>query len=188
MTSEYSRGRFNGAVLSLLAPLHGYALRLTGRAEKADDLVQECYLRAAQAWADRSAPDAAATGELRAWLFRIVHNLWVDDLRRTRRVDGEPISDDIAQPEPERDPFELALETLTTADVERALATLPEDAREIVELRDVQGLRYADIAEVLGIPVGTVMSRLHRARNRLREALRPSPDSRSRLRLVGGGS
>lgn len=178
MTSEYSRGRFNGAVLSLLAPLHGYALRLTGKIEKADDLVQECYLRAAQAWAQRAAPDAAATKDLRAWLFRIVRNLHVDDLRRTRKA--EPLSDEIPAVDEDRDAMDVAIETLTTADVERALAALPVEAREIVELRDVQGFSYVEIADVLGVPIGTVMSRLHRARARLRSALLPA----ARLRLV----
>jgi len=135
---------------------------MTGNAHDAEDLVQETFLRAHRAF-DRFEPGSNA----RAWLHTILQRVRTDAFRRMQR---RPSTVELVGEGPATAPPEDALAS-GREDLERALRALPEAFRDAVVLRDVQELSYAEIAEALGVPVGTVMSRIHRGRALLREAL-----------------
>ncbi len=168
--------RFEEDALELMGPLYGAALRYTRNPSDAEDLVQETYLRAYRAW-DQFEPGT----NLKAWLFRILTNLFISSYRKKQR---EPvvISAD------EQEEFDLysrladrraldgsaesiVLDQIVDDDVKSALADLPENFRIAVLLADVEGFSYKEIAEILAIPIGTVMSRLFRGRKALQKAL-----------------
>jgi RNA polymerase sigma-70 factor (ECF subfamily) len=154
---------FEAEVLPQLRALFGMAYRLTGNAHDAEDLVQETMLRAYRAF-DRFRPGTNA----RAWLFTILHRLRTDLLRhRGRRPETVELVDD----GPPVAPAHEAALTSGHEEITRALEGLPEVFRAAVVLRDIEEFTYAEIAEVLGVPVGTVMSRIHRGRALLRQAL-----------------
>jgi RNA polymerase sigma-70 factor (ECF subfamily) len=149
------------ALLTELPRLRRYARALVGERAGADDLVQDtlerAWTRAAQ-WRPGS--------DLRAWLFSIMHNLRVDQLRRNGPM---PLSlDEETFDVPTRPTQSDGLEVMA---LDRALATLPEEQRAVLLLVAVEEMSYADIAGALGIPVGTVMSRLSRGRERLRQVM-----------------
>ena len=154
--------RFEAEILPHLRSLFGAAYRMTGNAHDAEDLVQETFLRAHRAF-DRYLPGSNA----RAWLHTILHRVRTDAFRRTKR---RPETVELLGEGPAEPPPQDALAS-GREDLERALRALPEAFREAVVLRDVQDLSYAEIAAALAIPVGTVMSRIHRGRALLREAL-----------------
>jgi len=162
------------AALDHLDALYRVARNLTGRDSDAEDLVQETYTRAIAAWAHFT-PGT----NLRAWLFRILRNAYIDAYRRARTnpVHGG-FEDEFAEDpttstrEPLRGDAELErLRGTVTADIEAALASLSVDARAII-LLDLEGFTETELAETLGCAVGTVKSRLARARTILRERLR----------------
>ncbi len=148
------------AIVAEIPRLRRYARALTGRADAADDLVQETLQRALEKW--RLWQRAR---DLRPWLFSIMHNLHVDFRRRDHRIDF--CDDDLPLP-PQRASQTDALEL---RDLERALALLPADQREVLLLVGLEELSYSEVARALSIPQGTVMSRLSRARTRLRALL-----------------
>jgi RNA polymerase sigma-70 factor (ECF subfamily) len=154
--------RFQAEILPHLRSLFGVAYRLTGNAHDAEDLVQETFLRAYRAF-DRFEPGSNA----RAWLYTILGRVRTDLFRRAKR---RPRTVELVDEGPAVDAPQDALAS-GREDLERALRALPEAFREAVVLRDVQELSYAEIGEALGIPVGTVMSRIHRGRALLRAAL-----------------
>ena len=146
--------------------LYTVAYRLTGNHDDAQDLVQEVLLRVRRGLATYS------PGSLEGWLSRITTNAFLDEVRRRKRRPLEVV------PElPDRligvdaDPDEVLARTNLPADVQAALRALPEDFRAAVVLCDIVGLDYAEIADALGIPPGTVRSRIHRGRAQLRKAL-----------------
>jgi RNA polymerase sigma-70 factor (ECF subfamily) len=155
--------RFEAEMLPQMRSLFGAAYRMTGNAHDAEDLVQETFLRAHRAF-DRFEPGSNA----RAWLHTILQRVRTDMFRRTRR---RPETVELLGEGPATPPPQDALAS-GREDLERALRALPDAFREAVVLRDVQELSYAEIASALGIPAGTVMSRIHRGRALLREALR----------------
>ena len=140
--------------------LRRYARALTRDIDRADDLVQDCIERAI-----RKRSLWQPTGPLQAWLFRMLLNIYRNDLRsRKRRGDHMPIEDMPAEPSTHApQPGHLAL-----AEVSRALDKISDDQREALLLVVVEGASYVDAAEMLGIPTGTLMSRLGRARAALR--------------------
>lgn len=153
--------------------LRRYARLLTGDSQRADDLVQDTLLRACAKWTLwRPGSD------LRAWLFTIMHNLFVNQLR--------------AAPPPSVQLDELAEaghspDAAVVVDLERALCRLPDDQREVLLMVTVEDFTYAEVARVIGVPIGTVMSRLSRARRGLRELMdgkREPADSRSHLKVM----
>jgi RNA polymerase sigma-70 factor (ECF subfamily) len=167
--------RFEQDVLPYLGRLYPAALRMTRNASDAEDLVQETSAKAYAAF-HQFKPDT----NLRAWLNRILANTFINGYRKRRRepmqelaadfdrdwqTDGNPLSQRARSAE------EQALDRLPDAEIVRALRDLPETFRMTVYLADIEGYPYKEIAEIMGTPVGTVMSRLHRARGRLREQL-----------------
>ena len=155
-----------------LAGIHGAALartayRLTGNRADAEDLVQDTYVRALRAL------DSFTPGSVDAWLRRIATNLFLDGARRRARVRFDPLADDAAErlasehAGPERS-FE---DTHLDRDVAQALAELAPDYRAAVVLCDLEGFSYEEVAETLGLKLGTVRSRIHRGRRQLRQAL-----------------
>jgi RNA polymerase sigma-70 factor (ECF subfamily) len=154
---------FEAEVVPHLRSLFGMAYRLTGNAHDAEDLVQETMLRAYRAF-DRYRPGTNA----RAWLFTILHRLRTDALRRRGR---RPETVELVDDGPPVPPVHEKILTSGHEEVARALEGLPETFRTAVVLRDVEEFSYAEIARILEIPVGTVMSRIHRGRALLRQAL-----------------
>lgn len=135
---------------------------MTRNAHDAEDLVQETYLRAYKAF-DRYTPGT----NIRAWLYTILHRVRTDAFRRAGR---SPQTVELANDGPAVAPTQDRLAS-GHEDITRALDRLPEAFRMAVVLRDIEELSYQEIAEVLDIPIGTVMSRIHRGRAMLREAL-----------------
>ena len=175
MSTKDSEGDgFRAATLEFLDSLYGAALRLTRNADRAQDLVQDTYLKAIRA--RRSFADGT---NLKAWLFTILQNTW-----RNRQRDGARSRVDFDSEVVERSveaattlgagqdtPESLLLRETLNADLQAALDGLGETFREVVWLRDVDELTYQEIADVLAIPIGTVMSRLSRGRRQLYDAL-----------------
>ncbi len=170
------RVAFDSEVLPHLDLLYGNALRLTRSKADAEDLVQETILRAFRFF------DRFERGSnVKAWLLRIQYNLFVNRYRRGVRerdvresMAHEPGGRDVLSRTALRaltDPDGDALRPLVQQELAAALEELPEDHRTVVVLADIEELSYKEIAEVLGCPIGTVMSRLHRARRALREKL-----------------
>ncbi len=163
----------SSALLAELPRLRRYARVLVGDRAAADDLLQDTLERA---WArSRQWQDG---GNLRAWLFSIMHNLRIDQLRRGGPKVQSLDDEDYALPT--RPTQSDGLEVL---DLEAALARLPEEQRAVLLLVALEGMRYDEIAVTLGIPSGTVMSRLSRGRESLR-ALLAAPPQTTTLRVV----
>lgn len=141
--------------------LRRYARLLTGDTTRADDLVQDTLERACVKWALWQ-PGSA----LRSWLLSLMHNLFLNQRRDWRHDDGHLSLDDV--PEPAHEPQARTAERL---DLQQGLARLPPAMREVLLLVAVEEYTYAEAATILGVPVGTVMSRLHRARERLRDLM-----------------
>jgi RNA polymerase sigma-70 factor (ECF subfamily) len=162
---------FEAQVLPHLDTLYRVGRRLTGENADAEDLVQETLLRAWRGWAGFTQGSNA-----RAWLLTILRNTFISRWR-TRRKEGISIPLDDADPValqravPAEDPEGRYFDTLVDAQVIAAVDALPVEYREALTLSDIEGLPYAEVAEVLGIPVGTVKSRLFRARRQLQRRL-----------------
>jgi RNA polymerase sigma-70 factor (ECF subfamily) len=176
--SQEDRERFELLVGEHLDGLFGAALRMTRNRTRAEDLLQETFLRA---W--RSFHTFKLGTNVRAWLYRILMNAYIDGYRKSERepeiVDQEDVdefylyskvheSDDFRRA---GNPEEALLNSLMDADVKGALDSLPEAFRNVVILADIEGFSYKEIAEILSIPIGTVMSRLHRGRRQLQVKL-----------------
>jgi len=160
-------------LLSWVPRLRRYARALAGNRDDADDLVQDTLERA---WAKSALWRGVA--DMRGWLFGIMHNLHVDGVRRPRLA-TQSIDDDT--PEVAMAPTQG--ERLAVLDLQAALDQLPVEQKEIVLLVALEDMAYADVAKALGIPIGTVMSRLSRGRERLR-ALMDGRDPPVRLKVV----
>ncbi len=146
--------------------LYNVAFRLTGNDEDAKDLVQESLLRI------RRGLENYEPGSLEGWLARIVTNVFLDDVRRKRRRPTQALPDnpDLVVP-PSMGAEEASAAARFSDEVQDALASLPDDFRVPVVLCDVADRSYEEISETLGLPIGTVRSRLHRGRRMLRVAL-----------------
>ena len=167
---------FAGAVLELLDPLFGTALRLTRNRADAEDLVQDTVVKALR-FSDRFTPGT----NLKAWLYTILHNTWRnrrrDSARDTVEVDSSRVDEAASLPDgpavletPER----ILLRESLGEDLQAALDELPDAFREAVWLRDVEEFSYAEIAQTLDVPIGTVMSRISRGRRLLFRRLQAS--------------
>jgi RNA polymerase sigma-70 factor (ECF subfamily) len=170
------RREFEKAALPLMDPLHAMAMKLTCNRDDAHDLVQETYLKAYRSF------DRFEWGtNIRAWLFKILVNTYYN-IYRHRRIgkelqeasggfwtNRELISQDSLRAF--RDPHSAVSGRMVAAEIEKAVTALPEDYRMVFLLADVQGFSYKEVAESVGCPIGTVMSRLHRARRLLQRSL-----------------
>ena len=153
-----------------LDAVYNFALRMTGDEDDADDLVQETYLKAFRFF------DKFENGtNCKAWLFRILKNSFINDYRKTtkepNKVDYDDIQnfyENIKADEVETQHYEEdAFSNLLDDEISKAISELPEDFRTVVILSDIEGFTYEEIADFVDIPVGTVRSRLHRARKML---------------------
>lgn len=154
---------FRRLVASHLDLLYGAALRMTGRPDHSEDLVQETCRIAFERWTTLRDPAAC-----RAWLLRILRNAHIDELRRTRRlvpIDGEAF--ELPDLQMAADPARSVAAGLTIGRLDALLANLPAETRWLFWLREVEGFSYAELAEALEVPIGTVRSRLARLRVRL---------------------
>jgi RNA polymerase sigma-70 factor (ECF subfamily) len=175
-TSERDlRRRFEAEALPMLSGMYSAAYRLTRNAADAEDLVQETFLRAYRAF-----HQFTEGTNLKAWLYRILMNTFINSYRKKQRqpqtISDEEIEDwylysrmaaDGSEPSAETS----VIESLPDEDVQEALSSLPEQFRISVLLADVEGFSYKEIAEITGVPIGTVMSRLHRGRKALEKRL-----------------
>jgi RNA polymerase sigma-70 factor, ECF subfamily len=175
-----ARVRFEEEALELSDQVYRVARRLVGSREEAEDLVQQTYERAFRAWRQFT-PGT----NLRAWLLRILTNLNIDRGRRQQRspqttsLDTEAgdyyLYNKLESQVPDENPDEeRVLERLSQDSVVEALAEVPHDFRDVVVLVDIGEFSYADAAQILDIPIGTVMSRLHRGRRVLKKNLADS--------------
>jgi len=172
-TSEKER-QFKGEAVPHMDVLYNFALRMTNNAADAEDLLQETYLKAYRFW------DSYEQGtNIRAWLFRIMKNSYINRYRKESKepetVDYDEVKnyrgtvrDDGTDP---NDLQQVIFGNLLDDEVAGAIAGLPEDFRTVLILCDIEGLTYEETAEFVDIPLGTVRSRLHRARKVLRASL-----------------
>ena len=171
------RVRFEEEALELSDQVYRVARRMVGSREEAEDLVQQTYERAFRSWRQFT-PGT----NLRAWLLRILTNLNIDRGRRVQRtpqtttLDGELgdyfLYNKLESTAPEQNPDEdRVLERLSQDTIVDALADVPHDFRDVIVLVDIGEFSYADAAQILDIPIGTVMSRLHRGRRILKKNL-----------------
>lgn len=171
MKEGNQKANFSEAALEHLDALYGFAVTLTRNQTESEDLVQETYLRAVRAFGQLM-PDS----NLKGWLFAIMRNVWLNQLRHARsgprfiELDSEEEEMDFPDASG-TDPFSIYLRKVERREVRAAIESLPLLHREIIVLRDIEGFSYQQIASILGCPAGTVMSRLGRAREKLRELL-----------------
>lgn len=167
---------FETAAIPFLDSLYNMAYRLTRNADDAQDLVQETYLKAYKYY------DKFEKGtNLKAWLFRIMKNTFINNYRKKQSQPQQSAFDDIEESfeslvseeagHPIKDPEQVALENVLDEDVQNALDSLRDDYRMVILLVDIEGFSYKEAAEILDVPVGTVMSRLYRGRKLLEHAL-----------------
>ena len=177
-SAEDLMARFEAEAVPLLPRFYAAAVGLTRNRADAEDLLQETYLRAYRGFAGFQ-PGT----NLNAWLYRILRNTFIEGYRKSKRepntVSGHwYLNADGAQLNVEVSPETLVVESILDEQLQEALSSLPERYRRVVLLFDVEGFTYKEIALMVGIPLGTVMSRLHRGRKALKERMRPPADTR----------
>jgi RNA polymerase sigma-70 factor (ECF subfamily) len=176
MTGHHKGWDFEAAAMPFVDALYNTAYRMTRNPEDAEDLVQETYLKAYRYY------DKFEEGtNFKAWLFKIMKNTFINNYRKRQQA---PVLSDFADIEESfetqvsedtsrqlKNPEEELLENVLDQDVQRALDQLPPDYRMVVLLADLEGFAYKEIADILEVPVGTVMSRLYRGRRLLETAM-----------------
>jgi RNA polymerase sigma-70 factor (ECF subfamily) len=174
-TLEQRKARFEKDALVFTSQLYGAALRYTKDTHDAQDLVQDTYAKAFTSF-HQFEPGT----NLKAWLYRILTTTFINNYRKDQRrpqisageVEDWQLADASSHTSDQgKSAEEEVLENIADKDVKDALAAMPEDFRMAVYLSDVEGFSYKEIAEITGVPTGTVMSRLHRGRKLLRESL-----------------
>jgi RNA polymerase sigma-70 factor (ECF subfamily) len=188
------KATFTDVAMEFMPGLYSAALRMTRNRADAEDLVQETYLKAY-----RSFGSFTEGTNLRAWLYRILTNTYINNYRAAQRrpetTDVEDVEDlylykrlaGAGGSEPGRSAEDEALDRFTDEDVKAALESLPESFRMAVLLADVEGFSYKEISEITDVPIGTVMSRIHRGRKALQKALHDVAESRGLVGSVPGG-
>jgi RNA polymerase sigma-70 factor (ECF subfamily) len=175
--SERDRERFKADALPLLDSLYAGALRMTRNPADAEDLLQETMLRAYRAF-DRFEEGT----NIKAWLFRILTNAYINVYRKRQREPQQISSEEVEDFDLYRElklhdaqfdetPERVVLDSLVDSDILEAIEDLPEQFRLAVMLSDIEGFSYAEMAEIMDVPMGTVMSRLHRGRKALQKRL-----------------
>jgi RNA polymerase sigma-70 factor, ECF subfamily len=157
-------------IVPFIPNLRRYARALVGDRDGADDLVQDTLERAVRKF------HLWRPGDLRAWLFSIMHNVFINQLKARKVSSDVEIDDTFAAPMP-------TVTSMDVLDLQRALLTLAPEQREVVLLIALEDMSYSDVSRALGIPMGTVMSRLSRGRERLRRVMDGEP-AQSGLRVV----
>src|SRR5246500_392995 len=169
---------FADQAMEYMSSLYSAALRMTRNPSDAEDLVQETYLKAYRAFGSFQEGT-----NLKAWLYRILTNTFINSYRARRRRPEQSELDEVEDlylyrrlggleaVSAGRSAEEAVLEHLTESDIKEAVESLPEQSRMAVLLADVEGFSYKEIAEILDVPIGTVMSRLHRGRKALQKPL-----------------
>ena len=173
MQNDYYAGDSDDSLLTWVTRLRRYARALVGNRDDADDLVQDTLERAlvkSSLW--------HGVADMRAWLFSLMHNLHVDGVRRPK-LHTVVLDDDT----PEVPVAGTQGERLAVLDLQAALERLPVEQREIILLVALEDMSYAEVAATLGIPIGSVMSRLSRGRERLRSLMEGQPEP-VRLKVV----
>ena len=189
------QARFTEVAMEHMPGLYSAALRMTRNASDAEDLVQETYLKAYRAYASYQEGT-----NLRAWLYRILTNTYINSYRAAKRrpevTDVEDVEDlylykRMSGPggiRAGRSAEDEALDTFTDDVVKTALEDLPEAFRMAVLLADVEGFSYKEISEITDVPIGTVMSRIHRGRRALQKTLFDAAAARGLVGSTSGGS
>ena len=187
-SAEQRRKRFEADALQYMNQLYSAALRYTKNPSDAQDLVQDTYAKAYVSF-HQFEPGT----NLKAWLYRILTTTFINTYRKDQRrpqlsdqeLEDWQIADASSHTSDQgKSAEDVVLENLPDNDIKRALAEIPEEFRIAVYLADVEGFSYKEIAEIVGVPTGTVMSRLHRGRKQLREKL---TDYARELGYVKGG-
>jgi RNA polymerase sigma-70 factor (ECF subfamily) len=189
------QSQFSDLAMEYMGSLFSAALRMTRNAADAEDLVQETYLKAYRAFGSFQEGT-----NLKAWLYRILTNTFINSYRARRRRPEQTELDEVEDlylykrlggleaVSAGRSAEEEVLEHFTESEVKEAVEALPEQFRLAVLLADVEGFSYKEIAEILDVPIGTVMSRLHRGRRALQKALHDFGTARGLVGTAGESS
>jgi RNA polymerase sigma-70 factor (ECF subfamily) len=165
------RARFDAEAMAQLDALYSFALKLTRGRDDAEDLVSDTLLRAFQRW-----EQYRLGTNIRAWLFTILYHAFVSRKRRIDAREVQPLEDEdgreIFEPVGEADPEGTFYDSFVDQEIVNAIQSLPDEYRAAVVMSDLHGLRYGEIAQVLGVPEGTIKSRLFRGRRLLQAQLR----------------
>jgi RNA polymerase sigma-70 factor (ECF subfamily) len=189
-TSLALKERFEKEAMAYVNQIYAAALRYTKNSHDAEDLVQDTYAKAFTSF-----HQFEEGTNLKAWLYRILTTTFINnyrkDQRRPQNADSELEDWQLAQAashtsDQGKSAEDEVLENLPDGDIRRALEAIPEEFRLVIYYADVEGYSYKEIAEILDIPSGTVMSRLHRGRKLLREALREYARERGFVEVGGG--
>lgn len=165
------RARFDAEAMSQLDAMYSFALKLTRARDEAEDLVSDTLLRAFQRW-----EQYRLGTNIRAWLFTILYHAFVSRKRRIDAREVQPLEDEdgreVFEAVGEADPEGAFYDSFLDAEVVAAINSLPEEYRAAVVMSDLHGMRYGEVAQVLGVPEGTIKSRLFRGRRMMQAKLR----------------